>query len=119
MKQQRRIRLGAGAKLVLVIGELLLFLLLAQSVLLYIQTDRAYVSVTHNLSASVTAGQEGSIIQGGNADVAQTEAQAVLVGQERLAGIFRIAGVVVLIILSQLFLSKIMRGIPPTRIPYL
>lgn len=123
LKQQRRIQLGAGAKLVLVMGELLLFLLLAQSVLSYMQTNRAYISAPRALPASMAAGQENPAV-GGTISIehagkmAETEAQAELYGQERLTGVLRIAGVVMLIVFFHLFLAQIMRGIPPTGIPY-
>lgn len=121
MKQQRRIQLGAGAKLVLVMGELLLFLLLAQSVSLKIQTDRAFASVPRALPVSITVGQENSAAVGivPEESAGRMEAQAELLRQEKLAGIFRISGTVLLIFLFQLSLTKILHGVPPTRIPYI
>ena len=108
----------------LIMGELLLFLLLAQSILLYMQTDRAYASAPRNLSASMTACQEfsadGAITPDESAGkITQRDALPESLRQERAAGILRIAGVVLLIAFFHLSLAKILRGKIPAAIPYL
>lgn len=124
MKQQRRIQLGARAKLVLIMGELLLFLLLAQSVLFWIQNDRMFASAPRSPYASISAGQEdstdGAITSEKSAGkITQTDALPEPFRQERAPGILRIAGVVLLIVFFHLSLAKILRGKMPTAVPYL